>query len=357
MPNRVLDLEDYLDKAERDYLLEGSSEFFFPIRKKASFPDFYAQLEYELRAQDILSVNEYRSVKEGYTKVSRPAMLKLSLDGVLKCRPHLQALAREVATWRIDFANLNAEAALRTGYRDLTAFPSLTRSCFEVLKYLIGHREQIRGLLARQVQHSESSKLIGREQLLLRLFGFWRGESATWKQFYRHFELLERPTEFRFYAPNCQYLKSTLSDFHGVLNPDWANRFNFDSNHGTLIVENLETFYSEASKSQNYLVIWGSGWKAVLLRSIQGILPPPILYWGDIDKEGYEIYGALKAYLPKLQPTLMDRQTMERHLNQSTPKEVFWGPYQSAGDLQVEYHDVCQRGICIEQEKIHDRPY
>ncbi|MGE0529437.1 MAG: hypothetical protein AB7P49_20470, partial [Bdellovibrionales bacterium] len=245
MPEAILDLESLLDSAEREMLLEEVTESFFPVRRRGGFVDFYQRLEEELRAQDVLSVVEYRSVKEGFVKVSRPSRLRLAQEDLLRRRPYLQALAREVSLWRRQFADLGAEVAIRRYYRDLTADPGLTRACFEVLRYLLAHRDEVRGLLARQVQHTESTKLIGREPLLLRLFGVWRGEDATWEQFFRCFELLERPVEFRFYAPICSYQGAKLVDFHGVLTAEMAPRFDFSASAGTLLVENVETFYSE----------------------------------------------------------------------------------------------------------------
>src|SRR5206468_3268067 len=105
-----------------------------------------------------------------------------------------------------------------------------------------------------------------------------------------------------------------LTTFNGLLSEDWAAEYQFDGPAGTLIVENLETFYSEVAKCKDRLVLWGSGWKAALLRTLHHRLPRPVLYWGDIDKEGYEIYGHLKSFILDLQPLLMDRKTIESHI-------------------------------------------
>lgn len=357
MSDLLIDVEVLLDQAERELIVDGKAEFEFPVRRRPGVESFYERLEAELRTQTLFSVSDYRSVKEGYARVSRPARLRLTAEALYSRRPHLRALAREVDSWRREFTALGVESALRSSYRDMTGDSALTRACFEVLKYLLDNTDVIKGLLPRQVQHSESTKLIGRESLLLRLFGAWRGEAATWPQFFRYFELLERPVEFRFYAPVCSYMGIRLTDFHSVLSQDLADRYSFTGLSGTLIVENLETFHVEAVSSRDRLVIWGGGWKAVLLRSLERIFPRPILYWGDIDKEGYEIFGQLKAYVTDIRPTLMDRSTIESHLGYAIQKEAFFGPFRCAYELQAEYQDTCQRGICIEQEKIHLRPY
>jgi hypothetical protein len=105
------------------------------------------------------------------------------------------------------------------------------------------------------------------------------------------------------------------------------------------------------------VVIWGAGWRAASLKAIQEMLPRPVLYWGDIDKEGYEIYGHLRSHIPDLQPTLMSLEVIKQHKGYSIPKEPYCGPFREVLGLQQEYELTCQEGLCIEQEKIHDRPY
>src|SRR6185437_8564195 len=190
-----------------------------------------------------------------------------------------------------------------------------------------------------------------------KIFSVWFGQPASWTDFYRHFALLERPTEFRFYAPAARVQGSEVRNFHGVIAEDWQGDFDFGALMGTLIVENFETFLAEAQVSRDRLILWGAGWRAASLRGLQARCPRPILYWGDLDKEGYEIYGFLKSFIADLTPTLMDRRTLERYRHLAITKEKFFGPFRSAADLQSEYQEVSRLGLAIEQEKIHDRPY
>lgn len=345
-----------LDTAEREHMVEGKREFEFAVRRPSGFKTFYEDLEKELQIQSLFSVCAYRTVKEGYVRVSRPSRLKLTLEALIRRRPHLPSLVKEIEKWRGEFRDLKVDEALHSSYAELTADPHLTRSCFEVLRYLLNNQGAIKGLLPRQVQHAESTKLIRREPLLLRLFAIFRGEPATWPQFLRYFELLERPVEFRFHAPFCVYQKAKLSDFHSVVSQELVNRYDFSNLSGTLIVENLETFFVQAAQNTRRLLLWGSGWKAVLIRHFEHALPRPLVYWGDIDKEGYEIYGQLKSYIPDLKSTLMDYVVIENHMNYAIRKERYFGPYQLAFELQAEYQHVCEQGLCIEQEKIHLQP-
>ncbi|MCM2282796.1 MAG: DUF2220 domain-containing protein, partial [Bdellovibrionaceae bacterium] len=308
---------------------------------------------------ELVSVAEYRVVKEGWAKVSRPSILRIRAEDLVREYPHLVSLKSEMARLRSDFLHLAADQALRSSFKDMSADPSRARACFEVLDYLLGHRDEIKGLLPRQVQHSNSTKLIFNDNLLLRFFSTWRGECATWRQFCRFFGLTDKPIEFRFFAPLCRYQGAVLNRFHGVLSSAWADAYDFLGPlsagglvDGTLIVENLDTFHAEAERSDARLVIWGGGWKVAAIRDLHRSWPKPILYWGDMDKEGYEIYGHLKSLIPDLRPLLMDRETLERHAHLAIGKEPFLGPFRSAADLQDEYQYVCQKGLCVEQEKV-----
>jgi len=353
----VLPLESYLESAERDFLIRGKSEFFFPVRRKAGYGNFYELLEKELRSQNLLTVADYRTVKEGWAKVPRPSLLKMDRESLIRHRPHLLAMESEISRWRSEFGALAFETLLQESYKETVANPPLTRACFEVFSHLLRNRDSIRGLLPRQIQHSNSTKLIGREPLLLRIFGVWRGEGATWREFFRFFEIADKPVEFRFFAPRCLCQKAPLTRLHGILAADWAEDYDFGGLSGTLIVENLETFHAETARQHDWFVLWGCGWKASAIRNMHNRFPRPILYWGDIDKEGYEIYGYLKGFISDLIPTLMNRSTIERYENLAVNQEPFLGPFRSAADLQEEYQYVCERGLCIEQEKIHDYPF
>lgn len=355
MSRRALDVEMMLNQAERELLIEGKVEFTFPLRKRPGFEDYYECLEDELRENAWIKVLEYREVKEGWARISRPSLVRFDSEALLRMRPHLRLILEEVVKWRAEFVAIDVQLALKLAFQEMVAEPSLTKSCLQVLTYLISHRELIGGLLPRQIQHGNSSKLIGKEPLLLRLFSLWRGESATWKEFFRYFDLADKPVEFRFYAPRLRCQDADLERFHGLLASEWAESLDFSGLKGTLIVENLETFYSEAALSAERLIIWGGGWKVSVLRSLQDRLPRPIVYWGDIDKEGYEIYGHLKGFVPELQSIFMDHATIKKYRHLGIRKDAFLGPFRFAADLQAEYQDVCISGLCIEQEKIHDR--
>jgi hypothetical protein len=355
--NSILDLHAIAEEAERAFIVDGMTELVVPVRRRPGIDRFYEKLEQELQVQELATVVDFRMVKEGYVRISRPSALKIDRDVLFNQRPYLRSLQREISDWRRLFGEALVTALLRIAYADCVRDVAMTRACFEIFEYLGNNRTFVQGLMSRQIPHSNSTKLIGRESLLLKIFSLWRNEPATWMDFYRYFGIATRAVDFRFYAPRCSFDGHRLNELHGLLSTDWSARYEFSALSGTLIVENLETFYSESARSTDRLIVWGAGWRAAALRDVHEMMPRPILYWGDMDKEGYEIYGFLKGFIGDLSSTLMDRATLSRYRNLSAAKEPFFGPFRSAAELQAEYQDACQNGLCIEQEKIHERPY
>jgi hypothetical protein len=118
--------------------------------------------------------------------------------------------------------------------------------------------------------------------------------TASWADFLSHFHLRPKPYSFWFYAPSC------------VLD---------DSEHK--------------------------------------IFSGPVYYWGDIDKDGYEIFACVRELFPRAISVLMDDLTLQKYtsLIQSLPQAE---PSLSnlPADLRAVYERVCREGIRIEQEKI-----
>jgi hypothetical protein len=353
-PSLTLDVNRYLDQAEREFLLHGRTEFLFPVRRPPGDADFYQRLDKQLLQQSLLRVHSFREVKEGFTRVSRPAALFLDLETLLRERPTVSLWRGEIDNLVQSFPFLDLRSFLRSEGSEILNDLGLLRACLEVLSYMISHRAEIAGLLPRQLPHGQSTKLIGRENLLLKLFNYWSGKNARWSDFFVFFEILDKPLEFRFFAPSCQFQGHVLERFHGLLAKDWRHELDFRALSGSLIVENFESFLALTRESRLTLLIWGAGWRAVHLRFLFESLPQPIYYWGDIDKEGYEIFAHLKSSISSLKPILMDQRTVDRYLAIHQRKDVFIGPFREVPGLQKEYEYVSRQGIQIEQEQIRE---
>ena len=62
------------------------------------------------------------------------------------------------------------------------------------------------------------------------------------------------------------------------------------------------------------VVIWGQGNAVVHLQSLDLLHRCPLLYWGDLDVEGFQILSRLRALFPHTQSVLMDEATLQQHL-------------------------------------------
>ena len=76
------------------------------------------------------------------------------------------------------------------------------------------------------------------------------------------------------------------------------------------IVENKITTLSFPDKESS-IVIFGSGYKVGVLKSVKFLRDKEIYYWGDIDRDGFAILSQIRGYFPQICSILMDKKTLE----------------------------------------------
>ncbi len=76
------------------------------------------------------------------------------------------------------------------------------------------------------------------------------------------------------------------------------------------IIENKITFLSFFDVSDS-IVIFGSGYKISILKGIEWLKDKEIIYWGDIDEDGFAILSNLRGYFPQTKSICMDIETIE----------------------------------------------
>ncbi|WP_206192539.1 Wadjet anti-phage system protein JetD domain-containing protein [Scrofimicrobium canadense] len=79
-----------------------------------------------------------------------------------------------------------------------------------------------------------------------------------------------------------------------------------------LIVENEVTYLSVPAVPGS-VVLWGRGYGVDHPASLSWLRGAKVLYWGDIDLDGFAILNRTRHYLPRCQSVLMDRQTFVTH--------------------------------------------
>lgn len=120
-----------------------------------------------------------------------------------------------------------------------------------------------------------------------------------------------------------------------------------------LIVENEMNFLTVPPIS-NGICIWGEGFKANLLSQIAWLTEIDLIYWGDIDAQGFQILSNLRSDFHHVRSILMDQETFtkfERYIVSGKESTVT-----SVHNLTVEervlYQRVLHENLRLEQERI-----
>jgi hypothetical protein len=83
-----------------------------------------------------------------------------------------------------------------------------------------------------------------------------------------------------------------------------------------LVVENKTTLYTTLTlpKMNDTIAIFGSGFSVFNLKNVRWFDNLKLLYWGDIDVQGFEILSQFRTYFPQTKSVLMDKQAFDNFL-------------------------------------------
>jgi hypothetical protein len=123
-----------------------------------------------------------------------------------------------------------------------------------------------------------------------------------------------------------------------------------------LIVENktnLLTIALTVPKMEKTIVIFGSGYEVQILKNVVWLKNIELLYWGDLDVQGFEILSQFRGYFPHTQSVLMDRETFEEFFEQDsgTPTKITGKLNLTTDELQL-YELLKINNWRLEQEKV-----
>ena len=74
------------------------------------------------------------------------------------------------------------------------------------------------------------------------------------------------------------------------------------------VVENKQTFLAFPDRPKSAL-IWGKGFSIELLKNIAWLKDKQILFWGDLDVQGFQMLHQLRTYFPQTKSLLMGKET------------------------------------------------
>ncbi|MUP40060.1 Wadjet anti-phage system protein JetD domain-containing protein [Labilibaculum euxinus] len=93
-----------------------------------------------------------------------------------------------------------------------------------------------------------------------------------------------------------------------------------------IIFENKTTFYTALTlpKMDNAIALFGSGFSVSNLKNVYWFANKELLYWGDIDVQGFEILSQFRGYFPQTKSILMNKITFENFFenDSGTPTNI-----------------------------------
>ncbi|MFG0267569.1 MAG: Wadjet anti-phage system protein JetD domain-containing protein [Rhodopirellula sp. JB055] len=120
-----------------------------------------------------------------------------------------------------------------------------------------------------------------------------------------------------------------------------------------IIVENKVSLLS-LPPMRRTLALGGLGNGVTQLSDIAWLSKCEVIYWGDLDADGFRILDRLRAVLLHVESRLMDRSVVEQFAGLAT--EGNGGVAQAVTHLFESelhcYHHVCQNNLRIEQEHL-----
>lgn len=122
-----------------------------------------------------------------------------------------------------------------------------------------------------------------------------------------------------------------------------------------LVVENKTTLYTTLTlpKMNDTIAIFGSGFSVFNLKNVRWFDNLKLLYWGDIDVQGFEILSQFRTYFPQTRSVLMDKQTFDKFFENEngTPTNIST-KLNLTDEEQVHYDILKTNNWRLEQEKI-----
>lgn len=93
-----------------------------------------------------------------------------------------------------------------------------------------------------------------------------------------------------------------------------------------IIFENKTNFYTALTlpKMDRAIALFGSGFSVSNLKNVHWFADKELLYWGDIDVQGFEILSQCRSYFPHAQSILMDKITFQKFFenDNGTPTNI-----------------------------------
>ncbi|MFN8206180.1 MAG: DUF2220 family protein [Bacteroidales bacterium] len=122
-----------------------------------------------------------------------------------------------------------------------------------------------------------------------------------------------------------------------------------------LVVENKTTLYATLTlpKMNDTIAIFGGGYSVHNLKNVRWFANLELLYWGDIDVQGFEILSQFRGYFLHTKSVLMDDKTFEIFFENDLGTQTTLSATPYLTDNEQRLYDVLKKNNWrLEQEKI-----
>lgn len=122
-----------------------------------------------------------------------------------------------------------------------------------------------------------------------------------------------------------------------------------------IVVENKTSLYTTLTlpNMEKTIAIFGRGYAVQNLKEVKWFNSSVLLYWGDIDAQGFEILSQFRGYFPHCQSILMDSHTFDQFFEEDsgTPSAVGSQLELTEGERRL-YEILVKNNWRLEQEKL-----
>lgn len=118
------------------------------------------------------------------------------------------------------------------------------------------------------------------------------------------------------------------------------------------IVENKVNFLTFPLVA-NSIVIWGKGYRIASIKESELLKSSELIYWGDLDAQGFEILSQFRSYFAQVKSLLMDKTTFDKYFENDlgTPSKVNVELNLTTEEKNL-YQYIKANNYRLEQEKI-----
>lgn len=122
-----------------------------------------------------------------------------------------------------------------------------------------------------------------------------------------------------------------------------------------LVVENKTTLYTTLTlpKMDDTIAIFGSGFSVFNLKNVRWFDNLKLLYWGDIDVQGFEILSQFRSYFPQTKSILMDKKSFDKFFEDDNGTPTNISTRLNLTEEEQQLYDILKTNNWrLEQEKI-----